>query len=113
MLEAKRHQYDESLNFTYLVDDSEHRSWAVPRKVNSRIRVAGGEGDWMGKLELDGFRISPSNQRIAEFHRLIKNGHFWGKGTPNFSSSPSPTWAVLGGPDCLSPIEKCPESCVH
>ncbi|KAL6791902.1 hypothetical protein V8C40DRAFT_28036 [Trichoderma camerunense] len=98
MLEAKRHQYDESLNFTYLVDDSEHRAWAVPRKVNSRIRVAGGEGDWMGKLELDGFRISPSNQRIAEFHRLIKNGHFWGKGDPKFLQFPVPNMGRSRGP---------------
>lgn len=55
--------------------------------------------DWMEKMELGDFGISPSNHRVAEFHRLIKNGHFWGKATPFFSRSPSPSWAVLGAPD--------------
>ncbi|KAL6858426.1 hypothetical protein J3F83DRAFT_358195 [Trichoderma novae-zelandiae] len=47
--------------------------------------------NWMEKLELGHFRISPANHRVAEFHRLIKNGHFWGKATPFFSRSLSPS----------------------
>lgn len=64
-----------------------------PNAVAERLAVG------MEKLELDDFSISPSNHRGAEFHRLIKNGHFWGKVTPFFSRSPSPSWAVLGAPD--------------
>lgn len=53
----------------------------------------------MEKQGLGHLSISPSNHRVAEFHRLIKNGHFWGRATPFFSRSPSPSWAVLGAPD--------------
>lgn len=64
----------------------------------------------MEKLELDDFRISPPNQRIAEFHRLIKNGHFWGN-RPQFSPVPHLQHGpFLGGPEYLSLIEQCPES---
>ncbi|KAL7819788.1 hypothetical protein V8C26DRAFT_28151 [Trichoderma gracile] len=55
----------------------------------------------MEKQGLGHFSTLPSNHRVAEFHRLIINGHFWGKATPFFSRSPSPSWAVLGGPDLI------------